>query len=87
MRKKWIVILLIAILLGLLAMTAPQWLPPLLSFVGANTAVIQGLTALVQLLLWAAAAIMLAVGWLRGRRSPERPITQPANLQPNRLPP
>ena len=71
MRKKWIAIVLIVVLLGLLAVTAPLWLPPLLSFVGANTAVIQGLTDLVQLLLWAAAAITLVAGWLRGRPSAE----------------
>ena len=43
--SRWIVPLLVAVLLVILAVTAQQWLPPLLEFVGANSDLIQGLTA------------------------------------------
>ena len=48
--KNWILFLILAIILAVVAVTASSWLPPLLKFVGANTDVIQGVDAFVQIL-------------------------------------
>ncbi|RIK35860.1 MAG: hypothetical protein DCC55_29030 [Chloroflexi bacterium] len=54
-----------------LALTAHRWAPLLLSFVGANTEMIQGLTDLVQLVLWVGAGAVVVIGWWRNRRTPQ----------------
>ncbi|MEW5958348.1 MAG: SUMF1/EgtB/PvdO family nonheme iron enzyme [Chloroflexota bacterium] len=65
---RWLVVGLLILILILLALTAGWWLAPLLAFAGANADVIQGLTGLVQLALWALAAVVGVGGWLLGRR-------------------
>jgi formylglycine-generating enzyme required for sulfatase activity len=65
---RWLVVGLLIATLILLAFTTGWWLTPLLAFVGANTDLIQGLTDLVQLLLWLGAAAVAVMGWLFGRR-------------------
>jgi len=70
--KRWLVPVIIVLLLVGLALSASAWLPWLLGFVGANSALIQGLQALVQLVLWAGAAAAAVIGYLRGR-SPAEP--------------
>jgi formylglycine-generating enzyme required for sulfatase activity len=72
-RRRWLVPVLVTGGLVLLAVVARWWLPPLLAFSGTNSEVIQSLTDLVQLVLWAGAGIAALVGLWRGRRKP-RPL-------------
>jgi len=76
--NRWRVLVLVTVALVALALTAGWWLPPLLSFVGANSDVIQGLTDLVQLVLWAGAGVAALLGLWQGRRKArsERPGVQ-----------
>ena len=55
-----------------LAITANLWAPRLLAFVGANTDVIQGMSDLVQLALWFAAAIAAVLGMWSERKQVKR---------------
>jgi len=68
-EKRWFVPALFTIGLIVLAVAARWWLPPLLTFVGAHTDLIQGLTDLVQLLLWIGAAVVVLAGLWRGWRT------------------
>jgi formylglycine-generating enzyme required for sulfatase activity len=52
-----------------LASLAGWWAPPLLTFAGANSELIQSLTSLVQLVLWAGAGLIALVGWLWPRQA------------------
>jgi len=74
--KRWLVPVIIVLLLVGLALSASAWLPWLLSFAGANSELIQGLQALVQLALWVGAAVAALIGYLRGRSQPESPQTK-----------
>ena len=65
--KKWWTLILLALLLAMLALSSGIWLPWLLSFIGANSDVIQGLADLVQIVLWVAAAVLGIWGYLRRR--------------------
>jgi len=65
--KQWLRPISVVLGLAVLALTAGLWAPPLLSFVGANSDLIQGLTALVQLVLWVGAGVAFLVGLRRGR--------------------
>ena len=56
--KKWILTILVVVGLAILAVSAPQWLPLLLGFVGARSDLIQGLEALAQLGLAAGGALV-----------------------------
>jgi len=67
--KKWLVTGLVILMLAGLAASAGWWLPPLLAFVGANTDLIQGLTDLVQLILWGFTGLATIVGLWRSTRS------------------
>jgi formylglycine-generating enzyme required for sulfatase activity len=69
-KKRWLVPALVTGGLILLALLARWWLPPLLVFVGTNSDLIQGLTDLVQLLLWVVAGVAALVGLWQGRRAP-----------------
>lgn len=75
--KRWLVVIALVILLAAAALTVKVWLPPLLTFVGANTDVIQGLESLAQLALWAMAVIVGVAGYLRGRQSQPSPQPEP----------
>ncbi|MEW5961549.1 MAG: hypothetical protein AB1801_27850 [Chloroflexota bacterium] len=80
MNKRW---LLAAILItGLIALGAatPWWLSPVLSFAGANSATIEGLNGLIQMVLWVCAVVVALWGWLTGRKKPPAP-TQPAAVR------
>jgi len=79
--KKWGIPVVTVAALVILAFTARWWAPALLGFVSDNSDLIQGLTDLVQLVLWAGAAIVAAIGFLRGRRQPPAVPTQPAQPQ------
>ncbi|HEY0079135.1 MAG TPA: tetratricopeptide repeat protein [Pyrinomonadaceae bacterium] len=74
--KKWIITALVVAALATLALTSQRWLPPLLSFVGTNTDVIQGLSDLVQLLLWTGAALALVVGLWRRKKDEPKPTSE-----------
>ena len=65
--KRWIVPSLTTIALVVLAATVGWWLSPLLGFVVDNTDLIQGLSDLIQLLLWAGAGVAALVGLWRGK--------------------
>jgi threonine/homoserine/homoserine lactone efflux protein len=66
--KRYLPLFLLAGLLIVLGLTARLWLPPLLDFAGANSDLIQGLEALVQLLLLAGAAVLAVLGYRRSRQ-------------------
>ena len=66
--KRWLVLVILALVLAALAFTAPRWLPVLLGFVGANAELIQGLDSLVQLILVVGSLVLGLVGILQGRR-------------------
>jgi len=69
MRTRLILLLSLTALLALLALSANAWLPPLLTFTGAHSDVIQGLEALLQLALWAATAVAAAISFTLDRRA------------------
>ena len=66
--KRWVLIGVIVVLV-LLGFAVPLWLPAVLDFVGANSDLIQGIEAAVQLLLWVGAAAIAGIGYLRGRQA------------------
>ncbi|MEZ4768463.1 MAG: hypothetical protein R2844_08550 [Caldilineales bacterium] len=66
--KRYLPLLLLALLLIVLGLTARLWLPALLSFTEANSELIQGLEALVQLLLLAGGALLAVLGYRRSRQ-------------------
>jgi hypothetical protein len=70
--KRWLVPVIVVLILVGLALSASAWLPWLLGFAGANSELIQGLQALVQLVLWVGAAAAAVIGYRRGR-SPAEP--------------
>lgn len=85
MSKRLVVVTILGVLgLFLLGLTAARWAPVLLGFVSDNSDTIQGLTDLVQLLLWIGAGLVAVWGFVRGRRagqtSAQTPQHQAANL-------
>ena len=60
--RKWILTALLVLLLAALAGSAHRWLPPFLVFIDVNSARIQGITDLAQLIFWVAAALALLTG-------------------------
>ncbi|MDW8319680.1 MAG: NACHT domain-containing protein, partial [Anaerolineae bacterium] len=79
--NRWVRLVLLALILLVLGLTARGWLPPLLAFLDANTDRLQGLEALAQLGLLALSGLVAFFGWRawRDRRSDAAPIT--ANAQ------
>lgn len=57
--------LLVAGAVAILAISARFWLPPLLTFAGANADTLQGLTSAVQLALWVGIALLFIFMWIR----------------------
>jgi formylglycine-generating enzyme required for sulfatase activity len=75
--KRWFFLIPLIILLAVLALTVRAWLVLLLAFVGANSELIQGVQAGLQIVLWLAAAMVAVVGYARGRRpAPAAPVVQ-----------
>jgi formylglycine-generating enzyme required for sulfatase activity/energy-coupling factor transporter ATP-binding protein EcfA2 len=68
--RRWPILIPLILLLAGLALTASVWLPPLLTFVGANSDLIQGVQAALQLVLWLGVAAVALLGYLRGRKPP-----------------
>lgn len=68
-------------MLAVLALTVNWWLVVLLTFVGANSSLIQGFSDLVQLILWGAAAIALLVGLWRPAKHKPNESSQPSPSQ------
>jgi formylglycine-generating enzyme required for sulfatase activity len=68
MNKTWLWVLLAVPVLVALALTAGQWLPPLLTFAGAESETLAGLVSLVQLVLWIGVAVIAFLGYLRRQR-------------------
>ncbi|MFQ5859272.1 MAG: NACHT domain-containing protein, partial [Anaerolineae bacterium] len=60
-RRRWIVTALVVVGLVILGASSQRWMPPLLTFVGANSETIQGLADLVQLILWAGAGVLVLI--------------------------
>ena len=79
--KKWGIPVVTVAALVILAFTARWWAPALLGFVSDNSDLIQGLTDLVQLVLWTGAAIVAVISFLRGRRQPPADLAQPTQPQ------
>lgn len=73
--KRWLLLIPLILLLAALALTVRAWLPPLLGFVGANTELIQGLQAAVQIVLWLGVAGVGLFSYFTGRR--KSPLTPP----------
>jgi len=71
--KRWFILIPLILLAGL-ALTASVWLPPLLTFVGANTDLIQGVQAAIQLVLWLGVAVVAILGYVRGRKALPTPV-------------
>jgi formylglycine-generating enzyme required for sulfatase activity len=61
--RKWLIPALIVVGLAGLAASAQWWLPPILTFVGAHSDLIQGVTDLVQLVLWSVTGLAALFGW------------------------
>jgi formylglycine-generating enzyme required for sulfatase activity len=63
--RKWLIT--VSALVGVVALgvSVRWWLPPLLTFVGANSDLIQGLTDLVQLAIWVGGGLALLIGLWR----------------------
>ncbi len=59
--RKWLITGLIVVTLIGLGASVRWWFTPLMAFVGANTDVIQGLTDLLQLGLWAASLLVIVI--------------------------
>ena len=70
--KRWLLLIPLILLLAVLALTVRAWLPPLLTFVGANSELIQGLQAAAQIVLWLGTAGVLLFTALTGRRQRSR---------------
>ncbi len=66
--KRWLLLIPLLLLLAVLALTVRAWLPPLLTFVGANSELIQGLQAAAQIVLWLGVAGVALFSYLTGRR-------------------
>ena len=81
--NKRLVIVLVVLGLFLLGLTATRWAPALLGFVSDNSDVIQGLTDLVQLLLWAGAAVVALWSIVRGRRAGKAAVSVPQSTALN----
>lgn len=70
--KKWLSLVLSVLVFAVLAKTAERWLPPFLQFIKLNSDLIQGLTDLVQLVLWVATALVAAFGFWRTQQPPQQ---------------
>ena len=80
--NRWLLLLILIALLALLAMSSGVWVPPLLIFAGTNSATIEGLTNLVQLVLWIGAAVVFGIGWWRSRNPAAAPPAAPPEITP-----
>lgn len=59
-QKSFAIFLALIAAMAVLAGSAHHWLPQVLTFVGANTDVIQGLTDFIQILLWIGTLLIFA---------------------------
>lgn len=59
--KKWAITIVVILGLLSLSLTTRWWLPQLLSFVGANNNTLQGLSSLIQIVLWGGSAVIIMV--------------------------
>ncbi|HYO63996.1 MAG TPA: tetratricopeptide repeat protein [Pyrinomonadaceae bacterium] len=78
--KKWVVTASAVIALAALAATARRWLPPFLSFLGANSDRIQALSDFVQLVLWGGAGALAILSLWRRRKADALPPTDVKTL-------
>lgn len=67
--KRWVIVIAGAAVLILLGLAFPLWGPSLLSFVGANSETIQGLDALIQILLVVGGTVLGVWGYITRRSS------------------
>ena len=61
--NRWIKLLVLSIILLALALTAKWWLPPTLTFLGANSELIQAIEAAIQIVLLMGSGIAFLLGW------------------------
>lgn len=80
--KRWLILIPLILLLAALALTVNLWLRPLLTFIGANTDLIQGLQAAAQLALWVSVALVAGLGYLRRDRAVSPPDASPVSDRP-----
>ena len=73
-------------LLVALGLTVRAWSPVLLAFVGANTDLIQGLQAGLQMLFWLGAVVLAVFGYLRGKPRLPQPSSAPLQHGPGPKP-
>jgi tetratricopeptide (TPR) repeat protein len=85
--RKWIVTILIVGALAALAVTARLWLSKFLTFVGANSSAIQGLGALVQLVLWSGAGCALFIRLWKAKPNAAPPTPPEPPERPKRTTP
>lgn len=77
-RNRWPIIFLSITILVALGLIAERWVPPVLTFVGAKSNLIQGLTDLIQLLLWTTAAIVSGLTLWRTKHQAPPPDSTPS---------
>lgn len=71
--------IIVAIALTAVAISSAWWLKPLLQFVGANSELIQGLQAGIQIVFWVGAAVAAGVVWWRRAHGPAEEKGEPAS--------
>jgi len=64
MKKRWPFLLFLIILIGV-GVSFHWWFPSLMGFVGANSDTIQGLSDLIQIIIWVGSAVLFWFGLLR----------------------
>ena len=74
------------IVLTLAGLTFRLWFQPLMSFVGANSDLIQGLTSLLQLVIWIGVGITIWFGLIRPNQNQIPPIQQKTDNKPQHKP-
>jgi hypothetical protein len=74
-----VVFLLLAVFLAALALTVPRWAPPLLTFIGANSDLIQGAEALLAIVTALLSALSLLATFFFSRRLPKPSPTASAS--------
>jgi hypothetical protein len=76
MKKRWPFVLILILLVGA-GITFHWWFPPLVSFAGTNADAIQGLSGLIQIVIWLGSVVLFWIGFLRKPKEAPKPLVQP----------